>query len=92
MSRRTSHKVLAPSPASGRLDHTYESALLAEVAKLFWASSWIPPETCLALPTGAQKWLRDPASENARVVRWRPAAISFRTDIGPSFSITAVPA
>jgi hypothetical protein len=46
----------------------------------------------LALETGAQKWLRDPDSENASVVRWRPAAISFRTDAGPSFSITAVPA
>jgi hypothetical protein len=50
------------------------------------------PGTGAAVLTGAQKWLREPASEKARVVMWRPAAIASRTSRGPCASITAVPA
>ena len=45
-----------------------------------------------AVPTGAQKWLREPVSDQASVVRWRPAAMSRRTASLPNFSSTVVPA
>ena len=37
----------------------------------------------LAVPTGAQKWLRDPASLNASVLRCAPLAAASRTSRGP---------
>src|SRR5215831_6633902 len=39
----TSHRVLAPSAATGRLDHTYESASPADVTQLLRASSATVP-------------------------------------------------
>ena len=33
----------------------------------------------MAVDSGAQKWLREPASEKARVVRCRPAPMALRT-------------
>ncbi len=44
----------------------------------------------MAVPTGAQKWLREPASDHASVERCRPAATSRRSASAPNFSITAV--
>ena len=48
-----------------------------------------------ARDTGAQKWLRDPASLNASVVRCLPAPISFSTSSvaawGRAASIVAIP-
>jgi len=43
--------------------------MVAEVTELLLASSWMPLAVFLALLTGAQKWLREPASEKAKVVR-----------------------
>jgi hypothetical protein len=39
--------------------------------------------------TGAQKWLREPASEKASVLRCWPAAMALRVASSPNFSITA---
>ena len=64
----------------------------AEVTQLFWASSTTLSPSIRAVDSGAQKWLREPASENASVERWRPAAISRRTASEPNCSRTAVPA
>src|SRR5947208_955753 len=79
----TSQMVLMPSAARGRLDHTYVSAWPADVTQLFLASSRTLPSDCVAVLTGAQKWLRDPASENARVVIELPDARASRTSRGP---------
>ena len=38
---------------------------------------WTPAAFRFARDTGAQKWLRDPASLNASVDKCRPAAISL---------------
>ena len=91
VSRGTSQIVLGPSAAIGLLDHTYAVAWLAEVHQLFFASRRMPSFSRVAVLTGAQKWLREPASENASVLRWRPAAMSLRIASGPCASITAVP-
>ena len=45
-----------------------------------------------AVPTGAQKWLRVPTSDQASVVTWRPAAMAWRSSRWPYFSISTVPA
>ena len=44
------------------------------------------------IEVGAQNMLREPASENASVLRWRPAATSRRVASSPNFSITSAPA
>jgi hypothetical protein len=62
------------------------------VTQLFSASSTTRPPVAFAVLVGAQKLLREPASENASVLRCLPATMSRRTDSGPYFSITAVPA
>ena len=54
------------------------------------SSTWSP--SAVAVPTGAQKWLREPVSDQASVVRWRPAAISRRMSSGPCCSTSVVPA
>src|SRR6266480_363285 len=78
-----SQSVLMPSAAKGRLDQTYRSAFPAAVIQLFLASSRTLSPEAVAVLTGAQKWLRDPASEKARVVTARPSAIASRTARGP---------
>jgi hypothetical protein len=60
---------LSPSAAVGRLDHTYALALAAEVIQLFCAFITTDPFFLVAELTGAQKWLREPPSENASVLR-----------------------
>src|SRR5580765_7858792 len=45
----------------------------------------------LAVLRGAQKWLREPASLNASVLRWAPLAAARRISGGPYASRTAVP-
>lgn len=81
-----------PSPSVGRDDHTYELASSADVTMLLKPSSttWSPSRR--AVPTGAQKWLRVPISDQASVVTCRPAAMAWRTSGAPYFSINAVPA
>src|SRR5215467_6146249 len=79
----TSQMVLIPSAANGRLDQTYRSAFPAAVIQLFLASSRTLLPEAIAVLTGAQKWLRDPASEKARVVTARPSAIVSRVARGP---------
>ena len=86
----TSHKVLAPGAATGLVDQTYESAWPAAVTMLLLPSITIASPSLRALPAGAQKWLRVPVSDQARVLRWRPAAISARTFSLPVFSSTVV--
>src|SRR6266567_9193768 len=88
----TSQIVLMPSAAKGRLDQTYRSAFPAAVIQLFLASSRTLSPEAAAVLTGAQKWLRDPASEKARVATARPSAIASRTVRGPWASITAAAA
>ena len=74
--RGTSQSVLSPSPAcSGCDDQTYAVALRrrrdpALCARRATTSS----PFALAVLTGAQKWLRDPASLNASVLRCAPLA------------------
>src|SRR5688572_29834443 len=48
------HSVDGPSPASGLLVHTYESASPAEVTQLCSASSAIPSPFARAVPSVAQ--------------------------------------
>src|SRR3979490_889748 len=60
----TSHMVML-SDARGRLVHPYLSAWPAEVTRLLRASSRTWPSLRVAVPSGAQKWLREPDSENA---------------------------
>ncbi len=93
VSRGTSQSVLGASAASGRLDHTYAVAWLADVTQLLraWRRT-LPPSIFSALDTGAQNMLREPASEKASVDRWRPSATSRRTFSGASLSSTAAPA
>ncbi len=81
----TSHSVIGPSVAIGRLDHTYTSAWAAEVTQDLRASSRAaPPESsAAAVLTGTQNWLPDPNSENATVARHFPAATRERTSSGP---------
>ena len=69
-------------PPTGWLDQTYESASPAEVTQLFCRRARCRRSPSAAVLTGAQKWLRDPASENASVVRCRPAAILAHVGVG----------
>src|SRR5262245_46050203 len=87
----TSQIVLTPSAARGLLDQTYESTSPADVAQLFFASRRTEPFSRVAALIGAQKWLREPLSEKARVVRWSPRATASRASRGPKASMTAAP-
>ena len=51
----------------------------ADVTQLFWAFRMTVSPSLCAVPTGAQKWLRDPASLKARVLRCSPDAAARRT-------------
>src|SRR5258708_35084257 len=53
VSAGTSHSVLAPSAATGRLDHTYESASPAAVTQLLLASSRTVVPLAAAVLSGA---------------------------------------
>ena len=86
----TSHSEAPASPPAGRLVHTYESASPAEVTQLLLASSTTSLPVTEAVPSGAQKWLRDPVSENASVDRCVPEAIARRISSEPCCSMTAV--
>jgi len=81
--------VLAPSALTGRLDQTYRSASPADVTQLLRASSRTPLPLAAALLSGAQKWEREPTSENASVPSARPAAIARRLCSSPCASTTA---
>ena len=62
----------------------------ADVTQLLLASSSTSSPSAVAVPSGAQNWLREPDSENASVDRWSPAAMARRTSSGPCCSMTAV--
>jgi hypothetical protein len=83
VSAGTSHSV-APAAAPEAetvpwLVHTYEVASPAEVTQLFDASRTTSSPSSVAVDSGAQKWLREPDSENASVERCSPAAMARRT-------------
>ena len=63
----------------------------ADVIMLLSAFRWMTSSAAVAVPVGAQIWLREPASDTASVVRWRPAAISRRTGSSAKGSISATP-
>ena len=66
---------------------TYESASAADVTHDLSASTTMPAPSGAARETCAQKWLREPRSENAIVVRCSPAAIARSASaFGPSSS------
>jgi hypothetical protein len=52
------------------------------------SSSTLSP-SARAVPVGAQKWLRESASENASVLRCFPRAIAWRTAALSDVSMTA---
>src|SRR5579885_941029 len=87
----TSQSVLAPEADTGFEDHTYAVACDAEVTQLLDAFNTMSPLRREAVPEGAQKWLRDPASLNASVLRCAPEAAAVRTSFGPCASSTADP-
>ena len=60
------------------------------VTQLFCASSTTTSPSARAVPTGAQKWLRLPTSENASVDRCSPAAMARRAGSVPWASTAAV--
>ena len=51
-----------------------------------------PPGKSTAVDIGAQKWDRDPASENASVDRCVPAAIAARVSLSPAATSPATAA
>src|SRR5689334_1218318 len=65
----TSQMVLSPSASSGFEDHTYAVAFDADVTQLLSASSTTSLLSRRAVLVGAQKWLREPASLKASVLR-----------------------
>ena len=69
VSEGTSHSEAPASPSAGWLVQTYESASPAEVTQLLAASSTTSSPSMVAVPNGAQKWLREPVSEKASVDR-----------------------
>src|SRR5438552_14947329 len=87
----TSQMVLRPPAASGVDDQTNAVAREAEVTQLLRALRTTSPLSLVAVLTGAQKWLRDPASLNASVLRWSPLAAARRTSTGAWASRTAAP-
>ena len=91
-SRGTSHSVLSPAPAE-RLagPDVGRRRCDADVTQLFRALRDDSSPSRSAVLTGAQKWLREPASLNASVLRCAPLAAACRTSRGPSASSTAVP-
>ena len=90
VSAGTSHSVAPSAPPVARLVHTYDVASPAEVTQLFDASRTTSSPSSVAVDSGAQKWLREPDSENASVERCSPAAMARRTSSGPCASMTAV--
>src|SRR5687768_397484 len=70
---------LGPGPPAEPQLATMPSATPALVTQLFSALRVTAPFCATALETGAQNWLRLPFSENARVLRCRPAATSRST-------------
>ena len=68
------------------------SASPAEVTQDFVAFKRTCPFSRAAVLVGAQNWLRDPVSENARVDTCFPAAMASRVARDPWASITAVAA
>ncbi len=62
-------------PPAVRVETTYPSASPAEVTQDFWAFRTTFPPSSVAWLAGAQKWLREPCSLHASVLRCLPATI-----------------
>jgi|GEM_PF-5537013 len=59
---------------------------------LLWALSSTALGPCAsAVPVGAQIWLREPVSDTASVVMWRPCAMARRVSSAAKGSIRATP-